>query len=135
MRKQWNEFTCGPISIYNALRSDNKSVDIKDLIYLCNTDKNGTFRRDINKVARIFFKITHLRNIPNPWKGNRTYIISVIDWEGESHVVTLIKSTEKMAYVTNWYNKKGKFCHTWISWKTLRSVYDNYAIELTERNF
>ena len=126
MKKQRNEFTCGPMGIYNALRVRGRSAEIKDLISSCNTDRSGSFRRDITNTTRKFFKVKHLKHPPRPWKGNQLYLVSVVDWVGDPHIILLVKSTDKMVYVANWYNQKGKFCHTWISWKTLRSVWDGY---------
>lgn len=127
-KKQHDGFSCGPIALYNVLKKYGKTVNIKELARTMNTDSDGTHERDFTLAAYKWLNGKTKLARPKPWKGEESYLVSVTDYSGDSHLVALVASTEKSVFVANWYNSQNKFVHTWIPWVCLLKYWDGYAL-------
>ena len=129
-RKQTDGFSCGPLSLYNILKKYGQKADLHEISEAMYTDKDGTFSTDFELAVRAWLPGRVSRQAPQPWEGSSSYIISVTDYEGESHLVSLVSSTPKAVYVANWYTKNNKFTHSWIRWETILKYWDGYSLRI-----
>jgi len=132
MIKQYNQSSCIPVALYNALQFFGIKEDLPSLKRKLGTDRTGTCPEICKDVLSKYLQVTEIRKLRTRSSHHEQMIISVWDYFGDDHAIAITTSTYKSAFCTNFVMPDGTFEHVWVPWKELEQAWTGWGLRLRE---